>query len=229
MKIYNYHPLTSEYLNSVDADESPLEPGVFMIPAFATDIAPPNVSGSIKAVFSSGSWTKVPDHRGEVWFDAQRSRHEITELGATPSPAWVNQLSAADQLDVAKQTELAAVDRFHAETVQQLAGNPLQVEKDTWAMKLATAHAVVAKATVSGEGQAFMVAAGLNTPTLQVEWAAKVQANAVKFAGLVGLADSLRSQARTAINVAVDQAALYAAVASNRAAAAAAIAAFTKA
>lgn len=229
MKIYNYSPATREYINSAEADVSPLEPGVFMIPAFATDIAPPNVTGSLKAVFFDGKWAKVPDHRGEVWFDAQHLRHEITELGVTPDPAWVNQLSAADQLAVAKLSALAAVDRFHAETVQQLAGNPTQVEKDTWSMKLATANAVLANSTVSTEGVAFMTAAGFTTASVQSAWAAKVQANAAKFAGLVGLADSLRSQAKAAITAAVDEVALDAAIADSKAAALAAIAALPKA
>jgi len=130
----------------------------------------------------------------------------------------------AAQFATNQTAALAAVDQFHAETVQQLAGNPTQVEKDTWAMKLSTANAVVTKATVSGEGTAFMTAAGITTPVLQTAWAAKVQANAVKFAGLVGLADALRSQAKAAITAAVDQPALDAAQVANKAVALAAIA-----
>lgn len=50
--IYNYHPTSKVYVGSTLADESPLEPGVFLIPAHATETPPPPVTGGKKAVFS---------------------------------------------------------------------------------------------------------------------------------------------------------------------------------
>lgn len=235
MQIHNYHPDTGEYLNTTVADESPLEPGIFMIPALSTDVVPPTVKANEVAIFAAGSWSVVPDYRGQTVFDkATGAAVQITELGALaenlvvvkPKPT-KEQIAA--QFAANQTAALTAVDQFHAETVQQLAGNPTQVEKDTWAMKLATANAVVAKTPISGEGNAFMNAAGLTTPALQSAWAAKVQANAAKFAGLVGLADALRSQAKAAITAAVDQVALDAAIADSKAAALTAIAALPKA
>ncbi|MDW9473478.1 hypothetical protein CN100_01190 [Sinorhizobium meliloti] len=41
LTVYNYNPSTFEYTGSSEADESPLEPGVYLIPAYATEIAPP--------------------------------------------------------------------------------------------------------------------------------------------------------------------------------------------
>lgn len=56
MKIYHYHPETLEYLGEGRADESPLEPGVFLIPAHATDAAPPaEVAGKTRH-FEGGAW-----------------------------------------------------------------------------------------------------------------------------------------------------------------------------
>lgn len=52
MKIYNYDRQTGAYLGPSDADESPMEPGCFMVPAFATKIAPPDVDASKVAVFN---------------------------------------------------------------------------------------------------------------------------------------------------------------------------------
>lgn len=57
MKIYHYHPETLEYLSEGRADESPLEPDVFLIPAHATETAPPvEVAGKTRH-FEAGAWS----------------------------------------------------------------------------------------------------------------------------------------------------------------------------
>lgn len=43
MQIHHYHPTTGEYLGTGTADESPLEPGVFLIPGGAVNAEPPVV------------------------------------------------------------------------------------------------------------------------------------------------------------------------------------------
>lgn len=48
MKIYHYSPIDGALLGSEDAFESPLEPGVYIVPAHATQSPPP-------AGFASGS------------------------------------------------------------------------------------------------------------------------------------------------------------------------------
>jgi hypothetical protein len=54
--IYNYDPITGAYISEAYADESPLERGVFLVPAFATDVPPPTKEHS----WRDGKWVLVP-------------------------------------------------------------------------------------------------------------------------------------------------------------------------
>jgi hypothetical protein len=51
--IYHYHPETGDFLEPSLADPSPLEPDVFLIPAYATDIEPPSVQVGQRANFDA--------------------------------------------------------------------------------------------------------------------------------------------------------------------------------
>lgn len=79
--IYNYHPATGEFISTTSADPSPLEPGVFLIPACATEIAPPVVQDGHVAVFEDGAWLAKPDTRGE-WFDVNHQAVTIDTIAA---------------------------------------------------------------------------------------------------------------------------------------------------
>ncbi|UYO47797.1 hypothetical protein KQX64_17715 [Rhodopseudomonas palustris] len=84
MQIWNYDPATGELVSSGLADESPMEPGAFLIPAFATTIAPPSFVDGFCPVFRDGGWTLVEDHRGETWWDPNGVEVVISELGKVP-------------------------------------------------------------------------------------------------------------------------------------------------
>ena len=60
MDIYHFHPTTGEYLGQSLADESPLEPGVFLVPAYATTTpAPADTAGFVRK-FDGTAWGYVP-------------------------------------------------------------------------------------------------------------------------------------------------------------------------
>lgn len=56
MRVFNYHPLTGLLIGESIADKSPLEDGVFIIPAFSTDIEPPSQINGKHCVFVEGQW-----------------------------------------------------------------------------------------------------------------------------------------------------------------------------
>lgn len=60
MLVYNYHPITNEYLGQFEADESPLEPGVFLVPANAATTPPPAAKDGFVRRFSGGVWGYSP-------------------------------------------------------------------------------------------------------------------------------------------------------------------------
>lgn len=54
--IYNYNPETGVLIGTDVADPSPLEPGVFLIPAHATTEAPPPCGDGQRQAFRNGGW-----------------------------------------------------------------------------------------------------------------------------------------------------------------------------
>lgn len=57
MIIHHYNPDTFDFVTSGKADKSPLEQDVFLIPAFATSIAPPEYNSETQTCcFVDGAW-----------------------------------------------------------------------------------------------------------------------------------------------------------------------------
>lgn len=83
MNIFHFHRDSGLYIGSDTADESPLEPGVFLIPAYATNKKPPAFGLDEQAFFINDAWVirKIPQ----------------------PEPAAVPTL---EQLKAAKNTEI---------------------------------------------------------------------------------------------------------------------------
>jgi hypothetical protein len=88
MQIYHYSAITGEFLGTDAARESPLEPGVFLIPANATDTAPPAPGANQAAVFANGAWALVADYRGERWYQPDGTEVDITQLNVAPGTTW---------------------------------------------------------------------------------------------------------------------------------------------
>jgi len=85
MKVYSYNPATGEYLGETTADESPLEPGKFLMPAHTTETPPCLLTEHTVAVWDGSEWSKVEDHRGEKgYIGSSQEETEIKEIGPLP-------------------------------------------------------------------------------------------------------------------------------------------------
>jgi hypothetical protein len=58
-----------EFQGSYPAQESPLEPGVYIRPILSTDIEPPTFTEGQVAIFENDAWSLVVDYRGKIWYN----------------------------------------------------------------------------------------------------------------------------------------------------------------
>lgn len=85
--VFNFHPVTKEFVGAIDADESPREPGKYVIPAFATTKQPPATGAREVAVFDEGGddWSVAPDFRSvPLYSTVDGHAIAVTEIGAQP-------------------------------------------------------------------------------------------------------------------------------------------------
>jgi len=61
MQVFTYNPVTGELIGISEADESPLEPGKLLMPAYSTEIVPPEFNPKTEIVYfdiDSKVWRK---------------------------------------------------------------------------------------------------------------------------------------------------------------------------
>lgn len=87
MIIYNYSPLTLEFIGQNEARPNPLENDKYLIPANATEITPPAITENQTAVFNPNLkiWEIKPDFRDKVFWNKQtKEKVIISEIGMIP-------------------------------------------------------------------------------------------------------------------------------------------------
>lgn len=112
MRIYNYHPVTKELLGTGIADRSPLdEEEVYLIPANATSVEPPeNVEGKA-LVFDNGEWKHVD----------VKAVAEIDIDNTSPSTETAYQRMVNEMFDMAKEIQSIKHDiTFKDEKIKKL-------------------------------------------------------------------------------------------------------------
>ena len=122
MKIYNYHPETGEYVGVEAAVESPLEPGVYLLPASSSLLAPPEAGGNEVAVFADGAWSVLADFRGTSYYTTDGVYHTITQIGEVEPNDALDSAPALTAAQVAA-ARIAAIDSRLTE-IDRLSSRP---------------------------------------------------------------------------------------------------------
>jgi|GEM_PF-704317 len=210
--IYNYHPDTNEYLSTAPADVSPLQPGVWLIPAFATQLAPPAVGAAQVAVFIGGGWQVKPDWRGvPLYSTTDGSVVEIVAVGKTPldvgatelvppSPqhswqtgAWViDPAKVAAQLESARGRAVVKVNDGYTAAINVIAAEYPETERNSWAKQEAEARAWMANnAAATPLLSAIATARGTSLADICARVIANADAYAVYAGGVIGKRQAL--------------------------------------
>lgn len=88
MLVYNYNPITKEYIGYSSAELDPEETkiqgkDVYLVPANATFKEPPNVKKNQIQVFRN-DWYIEPDFRGQYMVDDEMQPAEVKDIGDLP-------------------------------------------------------------------------------------------------------------------------------------------------
>jgi hypothetical protein len=129
MRIYDINPTDRTVINPAGR-EAPLDPMRQQprIPAGATSVEPPETGEHEAARWTGEAWEVVPDWRGHIYWLADGSRHEITELGIEPPTEALNEAPPEPLSDLAahKRAEIdqARDQAFAAGLPYEIAGEP---------------------------------------------------------------------------------------------------------
>jgi hypothetical protein len=130
MNIYHYNPETGKFTGQDVADESPLEPGVFLIPGYATDIEPPTCSDTEQVVFVDGAWEIQPLSEPEPLPEPEPKLSDMELLRLERN----KRLYATDYLALSDQTltsEMAA----YRQALRDLPANTVDPANPVWPIK----------------------------------------------------------------------------------------------
>ncbi|QOD81901.1 hypothetical protein [Chromobacterium haemolyticum] len=209
--IYHYDPSTGEYLYQGEADPSPLEEDVWLIPAHATELAPPAAGERQIAVFRGEAWQLNPDWRGlPLWSTVTGEPVVIADLGVTPADigatnierppatvwdgaAWKEDPSLqAKHLAERFAAKLAEINAAVGRALGELSASYPAGEVSSWSQQTAEADALVANpAAPAPLLTAIATARGLSVTDLAGRVRAKRDAYAQSSGQIIGQRQAL--------------------------------------
>lgn len=206
MKIYNYHPVTREFLSEGTADPDPLKDGEWLIPAYSTSHTPSIEPGENKTLVlnqNGDSWSPSIDLRGQKYWLEDGSEFEIENLGEVIPPGALFEKPDTRSLEERKSEALLALDQEHATILRTLTGNATIEERDTWQGKALAAEAFENGLASTSQTEMLTTEASMSGLTVE-ELVGRILINSVNFMKMVGIAAGHRTATKDAINNAAD-------------------------
>lgn len=138
------------FLSVTEARESPLEPGVFLIPARCVEEAPPEIATRQVAKWQDGEWIVLADHRGETWY--RDGDPVVIDFVGDPAGSGFTQTAPEPSLSDLRSAKIKAIE--DAAEALLAAGAPVadsqHVALDTDSRADLTAMAATATAAAGG-------------------------------------------------------------------------------
>ena len=154
MNVYNYDPVTKEFLSVEEADKSPLEPDVYLFPANSTTVATPLGLEEYKTScfnIETQQWSIVHDYRNVKLYSKETKETVFAALGQTPevlNATTLQPTSAYDTWDELTQTWIydSSLETSEAKllvdnkvkTLTQEATAKIQILNDAYELGIAT-------------------------------------------------------------------------------------------
>ncbi|MCE8002538.1 hypothetical protein [Billgrantia ethanolica] len=189
MRIWDIHPTDRTAIDPAGR-EAPRDPMRQQprIPAGATSIAPPETGEHQAARWTGEAWVVVPDWRGHVYWLADGSRHEITELGKEP-PADALDVEPPEKVDTLAARKRVDIDAASVAALDQVRSDYPDYEQLSWERQEREAR--------DGAGpliQAIADARGLSLEELIERIIAKADAYQQAAGIVIGRRQALRDQ-----------------------------------
>ena len=209
--VYRYHPETKEYLGKTEADPDQKEKGQWLIPAHATEEAPPKKKEGHVAIFDGVRFTNVPDNRGKIYWIVKKNEEgkevsekiEITLPGITVPEDSFSEEPDLRTLEEVKAEAIERVTISHSDFLRELTGDATLEERDTWQSKALAAEAILNGTDSPAQLDMITTEAELTGETVNELVQTILQKHQV-YSKLIGLAAGMKRKTQSQISEASD-------------------------
>jgi hypothetical protein len=179
--VYLFDEITGEFLGDYSAQESPLEPGVYIAPELSTDIAPLPFKEGFAVCFKNGQWEYVQETRGD-WFNAAGELINITQLNALVAPD-LTRLPPPPTIAKLKALKMQEINEKFEQSIQQITAGYPASETSSWGKQEAEARAYVANSSATTP---LIDALASSRSVNKAELVTRIIAKSDLFAGISG-------------------------------------------